>query len=81
MSDRLTSIHLKGVDTDVGAWCEWGRKDTSFMLVALKERARRMKEQAEAVLAASDHEFTVRTYVGVHVQRKTEVLQWGRAKP
>ena len=76
MSDRLTSINLPGVFGS--GLADWGRKTPAEMIAKLRAKATEDKAVADAVLAASDGDFHVQTYVGVHVERKKEVLQEGR---
>lgn len=75
MSERLTSIHLKGVSG--AGLADYGRKSAAEMVEQLRAYARRQIESAEAVLAAPASDFTVATYVGVHVQRQREIIQHG----
>jgi hypothetical protein len=78
MADRLTGIDLPGV------WgsglADWGRKDPAEMIKMLRAKAADDKATAEKILAASDADFHIQTYVGVHRRRQVEVLQQGRAK-
>lgn len=76
MSERLTSIDLPGVFGSGIA--DWGRKTPAEMIVQLRQHAIDSKARAEAILAANDEDFHVRTYTGVHRQRDSEVLQQGR---
>lgn len=74
MSDRMTSIHLKGTSAGLA---DYGRKSAAEMVAQIRAYARRQIEAGEAVLAAPASDFTVATYVGVHVQRKREIIQDG----
>lgn len=72
MSERMTSIHIPGVS---GArFTKSGRKVPSDMIAAIRR-------WAEMVLAASDDDFCVETYVGFNVQRSCEILQEGVSPP
>jgi hypothetical protein len=77
MSDRMTSVHLPGLNAGSGL-ADWGRKTPAEMISLIREHAAHQKQQAEAILAASDDEFRVETYVGVYVRRSKIVLQEGR---
>jgi hypothetical protein len=79
MSDRMTSVELPELGGQYG-WAEWGRKPVLEMITMLREKASRDKAAAEAILAASDEDFHVETYVGVHVQRNRTVLQPGKPR-
>jgi hypothetical protein len=75
MSERMTCIYLPG---HMGAGIAGhGRKTVKEMLAMVRSYARHHKAEAEAVLSASDDDFRVTTYVGVHVQRNEEVIQVG----
>lgn len=71
----MTSIHLKGVSG--AGWAEYGRKSAAEMVEQIRDYARHQMAIAEAILAAPASDFTVATYVGVHVQRKRETIQDG----
>lgn len=76
MSDRMTDIALPGM---WGAgWAEYGRKTVPEMVAEIRRFAADQKAAAEAILAASDDDFRVVTYVGVHARRKSEILQEGK---
>ena len=78
MSDRMTAIDLPG--TWGSGVAEYGRQSVPAMIAIIRLRAERQKADAEAILAAADGDFRVRTYVGVLAMNKMEVLQRGRAK-
>lgn len=78
MSDRMTAVYLPGLSQGSG-WAEYGRVNPAEMIKALKRNAAHAKAEAEIILAAPDHEFRVETYVGVHVQKRREIIQEGRA--
>ena len=71
----MTNIHLIGVHNS--RWAEYGQKTVLEMVAKIRERARKDIADAQAILAAADEDFTVSTYIGVHVQRKRVVLQHG----
>jgi hypothetical protein len=76
MSERMTSIKLPGV---WGAgWAEYGRKEPSEMIAAIRRHAQHEIAWAEKVLAADDADFRVDTYLGPHAQRNREILQEGK---
>lgn len=77
MSDRMTSICLPGGSADSG-WADYGRKTIPEMLALVRRRAREMRANAEAVLAAADDDFRVATYVGVFRRKDYTVLQEGK---
>jgi hypothetical protein len=77
MSERMTSITLPGRPTGAGL-ADWGRRAVPEMIAQIRAKAAHDKAEAEAILAASDEDFRVDTYTGVHVQRNREVLQPGR---
>lgn len=60
------------------AGAEWGRKTPAEMIERYRQYARHQLAEAQAVLAATDEDFRVETYTGVHVQRNREVLQEGK---
>lgn len=71
MSDRMTRISLPG---SCGI-ADYGRRTPTEMIKLIRQYAEREKREAEAILAASDSDFLIETYVGVHVCRNREVLQ------
>lgn len=75
MGARMTDIVLRGSGAGLA---DWGRKTPDEMIEQIRAYARRQKAEAEAVLSASDEDFRVTTYTGVHVQRNREVLQEGK---
>ena len=69
----MTAISLPGV---WGAgYAVHGKSSIADMLGLIRAHAFSQKQMAEAVLAASDNDFLVETYVGVHVRKNREVLQ------
>lgn len=75
-SERMTSASLPGF---FGAgWADYGRIEPAEIIRQARLHAQHMKDQAEAILSASDHEFRVETYIGIHVRKQLEVLQPGR---
>jgi hypothetical protein len=54
---------------------DWGKKTVPEMIAMLRKYAEHEKGVAEAILAASDEQFLVETYIGVHVMRNKVVLQ------
>ncbi|MFG1429365.1 hypothetical protein [Roseixanthobacter glucoisosaccharinicivorans] len=79
MSERMTSIHLPG-SRGSGGYAEYGRCEPAEMISVIRARAAHMKEEAERILSAPDDAFRVETYVGVHVQRRREILQEGKTE-
>lgn len=77
MSDRMTSVHLNGLPMGAG-YAEWGLREPKEMIGYLRQIARQQLLEAEKILAASDEDFRVETYVGVHVRRQLRVLQEGK---
>lgn len=78
MTDRFTSIALPGQPGEVSHWAERGNKTVSDMITGVKKRARRIKAEAEAVLAADDTDFRIVSFTGVIRQRKKIVWQEGK---
>lgn len=78
MSDRLTSISLPGLFGS--GLAEYGRKSPGEMVAAVRKYAAAQHALYGAILAAEDADFRIETYVGVLVQRNSEVLQDGRSK-
>lgn len=79
MSDeqrRLTGIHLIG--SPWNGLANWGKRTPKEMIEWARSIAVVDKAIAEQILAASDEDFHVTTFIGVHVQKKREVLQKGR---
>ena len=77
MSERMTAIYLPGTDGS-SVWADYGRQSVDHMIALIRDRAEHMKAEAEKILAASENDFHVETYVGVNVCRNREVLQEGR---
>ncbi len=73
MSDRFTSVHLPGIFGSGVA--DWGRRTVPEMIAQLRSKAEHDKAIAEAILSASDDQFHVETYVGVHRRRDRSVMQ------
>lgn len=78
MTERYTSIALPGQPGEVSHYAERGGKTVSEMITNLKKRARRIKAEAEAVLAADDADFRIVSFTGVIRQRKKIVWQEGK---
>lgn len=76
MSDRMTSITLPGC-RDAGV-AERGLQSVAHMIAMYREKARAELEAAQAILAAADSDFRVKTYLGVYVEREPRILQDGR---
>lgn len=76
MAERMTAIDLPG-HFDSGL-ADWGVKSVEEMVSMLREKAARDKAVAEAILAASDDDFRVQTYRGVHVRHDRKILQKGK---
>jgi hypothetical protein len=79
MTERMTSICLPG--SEYPGWANYGRKSPAEMIEEFRSHARYMRDRAEEILSATDDDFLVKTYRGVHVQRNVEVLQKGIGKP
>lgn len=77
MSERMTGITLPG--SSYTGLADWGRKTPEEMIRQIRVHAESMKLQAEEILAATDSDFRIQTYTGVHVQRNRETLQEGRS--
>lgn len=73
MSERMTGIHLPSLGRGSG-FQEYGRQTREHMIHVMRRNAEIAKEEAERILSASDDEFVVETYTGVHVQRNREVV-------
>lgn len=71
MSDRYTSIKLPGMS----GIADHGRRPRAEMIELIRRHAEREKAEAEAILAATDDQFQIETYVGVHVRKGREVIQ------
>ena len=78
MSERLTAIELRST-RDAGL-AEWGLKTAPEMISLYRAYAEKMKRDAEIILAASDDDFRVQTYLGPHSQRNRVVIQEGSPK-
>lgn len=77
MSDRMTSIHLPG---HMGAGiADYGLQSAPTMIAKLREYAKHAKAQAEMILAASDADFRIETYLGPYARRDTKIIQVGKA--
>ena len=72
MAERMTSIRLPG-SKHVGL-ADWGRKTREEMIRQIRAHAEYQKAVADTILSASDDDFLVETYTGVHVQRNREVV-------
>lgn len=68
MSDRLTSVRVKGMRQGLG-FADYGRHGRAEMIAKLRRIAELDKATAEKILAATDDQFIVETYVGVWAQR------------
>lgn len=77
MSERMTAVYLPGIPSGTGL-ANYGRKTPAEMIEAYRAHAEHAKEWAEKVLAASDDDFCVETYLGPLIRDKCEVLQKGR---
>lgn len=78
MSERMTGIELRGNKAAGPGLAEWGRKTPTEMIERYRQYARHQLAEAQAILSATDDDFRVETYTGVHVQRNREVLQEGK---
>lgn len=77
MSDRMTSITLPF--SGITGIAEWGRKTPDVMIGILRDYAKCQLKEAQEILAASDNDFKIETYLGAYVRKNREVLQIGRA--
>jgi hypothetical protein len=73
MSERMTSVHLPSLGHGSGL-AHYGRQEPQVMIRRMRRNAEIAKEDAERILAAADEDFVVETYLGVHVQKKREVI-------
>lgn len=73
MSERMTAAHLPTLPGS--GWADYGRCEPSEVIASARRHARHQLDQALAVLTATDAEFEVETYVGVHSRRSREVIQ------
>lgn len=76
MSERMTSVELLGVRGS--GYADYGRKSVPEMIEQICKRAQWQKEVAEAILAAADIDFLIKTYRGIYVERNCEILQKGK---
>lgn len=67
----MTGIHLPSLG---GGWQEYGRQTREHMIARYRRNAQIAKEEAERILAASDDEFVVETYLGPFAQRQREEI-------
>ena len=74
MSQRMTAIGLPSLRRGAGL-AEYGLVPPSEMVATIRRYAEQQKLEAEAILAASDADFLVETYVGVHTKRQRQILQ------
>lgn len=79
MSERMTSITLPSLQGGAGL-AEYGRKTPAEMIAQLRAYADQNKKDAEAILAASDDDFHVATYLGTHSRRAYTILQKGNTE-
>jgi hypothetical protein len=72
----MTSIHLPSVDSLPGSTglADWDRRTRAEMIRQYRAHAARMKQEADAVLAARDSEFIVETYLGTIVRKNVEIV-------
>jgi hypothetical protein len=73
MSARMTSIRLPGFSGSAVA--DWGRKTVPDMIKFIRSKAEHDRVVANAILAATDWDFFVETYEGVHIRRNKVTLQ------
>lgn len=76
----MTSVHLPGMRNGAG-YAVYGRSSAEEMIATIRTHAQSQFDEAKEILAASDEEFRVETYLGSWVQRNKEVIQEGRPKP
>lgn len=67
----MTGIHLPSLG---GGYQEYGRQTREHMIARYRRNAQIAKEEAERILAASDDEFVVETYLGPFAQRQREEI-------
>ena len=74
MAERMTGIHLPSLGHG-GGWQEYGRQTREHMIARFRRNAQIAKEEAERILAATDDEFVVETYLGPIAMRKREPVE------
>ena len=79
MLEKFTGISLPGT-SDPGI-AERGDVPISKMIQIIREDARRNKILAESILEASDEDFKIISYRGIHVMRDHKIIQSGRSNP
>lgn len=77
MAEKHTIITLPGLPNGAGL-AEHGVEDVEHMIERYRAMAKRQKEDADMILAASDDDFRVVVVKGIYVQRDPKVLQEGR---
>lgn len=77
MSEQMTGITLRGLSSNAGI-ADYGLKTVPYMVAQIRARARLMRADADAIMAAADEDFHVDTYVGPLVMRDRRVLQEGK---
>lgn len=71
MSELMTSIRIG----DQAGRSDWGRKSRKEMIEEYRRIARRDKQKAEEILAASDDEFIVEQHRGLMIRHNIKRLQ------
>jgi hypothetical protein len=79
MSEKLTTIELPGQSVWSGL-SDWGEKSADEMISNARQYAKRLRDQADRIDAATDDEFVVFIHRGVHVRRYIRHVQKGKAK-
>lgn len=77
-SERMTSIRLPGLDNWIGGSAEYGLVSKEAMIAAHRLRAEKARRDAQAILDASDEDFLIATYRGIHARRDYRVIQRGK---
>jgi len=73
MTERMTGVHFPGVTGwPLNGFQDRGRQNRAEMISEFRRMAAIAKQQAEAILAASDEDFVVETYLGSVVTRNRE---------
>jgi len=74
MSEKMTRIRLPG-QSDFSGLMEWGDVGVDKMISAVREHAKRLRLEAEAIDAALDADFQVDLVRGPYVQHHIRALQ------
>jgi hypothetical protein len=77
MAEKMTTINLPGRPRGVG-FMDYGDVPADKLIATYRRMALRDKEEAEAVLAASDADFRIVYVEGKLINRPIRVIQEGR---